>query len=268
MTDQKSVLITDDDPELARALAARCASLGLEVRTAFDGLETMTLVATQPPDLLILDITMPTVDGLRVCEKLVQDPTIPPFTVIMLTGSSDEETIEHCRSLGAHYVLKDAQTWAKLEPIISGILELDGGSNGAAAPPNPAPKVLVVDDDPQVTEALCIRLQASGFDTLRASNGMQGFWLTVKDGPDAIITDYTMPEGSGERFLARLKESAATKNIPVIVLTGRNFNGGTDHGLRRDLVVRMGAVALFTKPCEFQDLLTELGRHLAIPAAE
>lgn len=276
MSNQKSLLITDDDPELAQALARRCEALGLQVRTALDGLETMMLVTEQPPDLLILDISMPTVDGLRVCEKLVQDPSIPPIAVIMLTGSSDEETIERCRSLGAHYVLKDTQTWAKLEPIISSILDLETGPDGAASP-TPAganqqqdqvSKVLVVDDDPQLTEALCIRLQACGLDTLRASNGMQGFWLTIKNRPNAIITDYMMPEGSGERFIARLKESAATENIPVIVLTGRNFDGGMDHGLWRDLVVRLGAAALFTKPCEFEDLLAELKRHIAIPASK
>lgn len=274
MTNQKSLLIADDDPELIQALVHRCEALGLQVQTASDGPETMMLVAEQTPDLLILDITMPTVDGLSVCEQLVRDPKIPPLAVIMLTGSSDERTVQHCQSLGAYYVLKDSRTWAKLEPIISGLLGLetgpDGGAGrtpGAVAEPDRAPKVLVVDDDPAITEAICIRLEACGFETLRASNGMQGFWLTIKDGPDAIVTDYMMPEGSGERFLARLKESAATKDIPVIVLTGRNFNGGVDHGLRRDLVVRMGAAALFTKPYEFQDLLAELGRHIAIPAS-
>lgn len=280
MADQKTILITDDDPAFVEALARRCGNLGLQARTASDGLEAMVQVAKQPPDLLILDVNMPAVDGLSVCEKLIQDPRIPPLAVIMLTGSSDERTIRRCRSLGAHYVLKDMRTWSKLEPIICSILELDTGSDGTAcrtpvagaadaeAPAVRAPKVLVVDDDRDIVKALCIRLRACGLDVLRASNGMQGYWRTIKNRPDAIITDYMMPEGSGERFLTRLKENAATKNIPVIVLTGRKFAGRADHALRRDVVGRMGAAALFTKPYEFQELLVELRRHIVIPAAE
>lgn len=280
MADKKTVLITDDDPAFVQALARRCGGLGLQVRTAGDGLETMVMVAKQPPDLLILDVDMPSVEGLTVAEKLIEDPRIPPLPVIIVTGQSDEHTIQRCKSLGAHYVLKDTQTWPKLEPMIRATLGLGKNSSRtprAASTADPraegdpsrpdAPTILVVDDDRDVTKAISIRLKARGFDVLRASNGMQGYWRAVKNLPDAIVTDYTMPEGSGERFLVRLKENVVTKGIPVIVLTGKKFQGRADLALKRELVGRLGATAFLSKPLDFDELLGELSRQIRMPQA-
>lgn len=280
MADKKSVLITDDDSAFVQALARRCAGLGLHVRTANDGLDTLVMVAKQPPDLLILDVDMPCVDGLTVAEKLIEDPRIPPLPVIVVTGQSDEQTLQRCKSLGAHYVFKDTQTWPKLEPMIGAIMDLGRGTPGQARAASAGgsqsdqgtshtdgPTILVVDDDREITKAISIRLKARGFDVLRASNGMQGYWRTIKNLPDAIITDYTMPEGSGERFLIRLKENVVTKGIPVIVLTGKKFEGRADLALKREVVGRMGAVAYFSKPLDFNALLDELNRHIRMPLA-
>lgn len=263
MSNQKTVLITDDDPAFVQALARRCEGLNLQVQTASDGLETMMLVAKQPPDLLIIDVHMPAVDGLSVCEKLIEDPSIPPIALIMLTGASDRATIQRCQSLGAHYIHKDLEIWPNLSKIISSILDQEAPAAEEATAQ--VPTVLIVDDDPQIVKAVSVRLRACGFDVLRASNGMQGYWRTIKNMPDAIITDYMMPEGSGERFLMRLKENASTKHIPVIVLTGRKYGGRTDHALQREVVGRMGAAALVTKPYDFKDLLNELKRYIVIP---
>lgn len=280
MPDKKAVLITDDDPAFVQALARRCAGLGLHVRTANDGLETMVMVAKQPPDLLILDVDMPCVDGLTVAERLIDDPRIPPLPVIVVTGRSDEQTMQRCKSLGAHFVLKDTQTWPKLEPMIGAILGLGQSMSGTArvasvgnpqtdqeALPLDGPTILVVDDDREITKAISIRLKARGFDVLRASNGMQGYWRAIKNLPDAIITDYSMPEGSGERFLVRLKENVVTKGIPVIVLTGQRFEGRADLALKREVLGRMGAVAYLSKPLDFDELLGELNRHIRMPLA-
>lgn len=280
MADKKTVLITDDDAAFVQALTRRCEGLGLQVETARDGLEAMVMVAKRPPDLLILDLDMPSVDGLTVAEKLVEDPRIPPFPVIIVTGRSDAHSIQRCKTLGSHYVFKDTRTWPKLEPMIGAIMGLGGSPSGTAraasvgdpqtdreASPPDAPTILVVDDDREITKAISIRLKARGFDVLRASNGMQGYWRAIKNLPDAVITDYTMPEGSGERFLVRLKENAATKRIPVIVLTGKKFQGRADLALKREVVGRLGAVAFLAKPFDFDELLDELNRHIKMPLA-
>lgn len=201
----KRILIADDDSALTTALRLRCRSMGFEVETVSTGIAVITYVQSNSPDLLILDVAMPAGDGLSVCEMLSGDGNIDPIPVIMLTGRSDSETIRHCQSLGAHYVMKGPDAWAKLRPIIESLLGREtisdpvaqakhGSEDPLSDPPQP-PTVLAVDDDPDISQALRLRLCAHGVNVLRAFNGMQGYWMALKESPDVIITDFKMPEG-------------------------------------------------------------------------
>ena len=78
-----------------------------------------------------------------------------------------------------------------------------------------------------------------------------------------IVSDYTMPEGYGNWLLRRLKENSATKDVPVIMMTGRTLDGKPDHPLERTLL-RLGATAYLFKPLDFNALLAELKRHIVL----
>ena len=88
-----------------------------------------------------------------------------------------------------------------------------------------SPKILVVDDDHNITLALWRRFKAVGIEVIRSHHGKEGMVLAMTEHPDVIITDYKMPGISGERFLMNLKYNDVTKNIPVIMVTGVTFDG-------------------------------------------
>ena len=119
----KTILIADDDSDLADVLAMRCRLLGLRVFVAYDGLTALALIDEQSPDLVCLDVNMPFGGGLDVCEMLASDEALASIPVVMLTGRSDEETIGRCRSMGAHYVLKSRDAWHRIEPLIQRLLQ-------------------------------------------------------------------------------------------------------------------------------------------------
>lgn len=127
------------------------------------------------------------------------------------------------------------------------------------------PKVLVVDDDRQFVDAIAIALLAHGIEVLRAFSGAQGFKLARDGHPDAIITDYAMPDGSGEYLLGRLKDAEATRDIPVVVLTAFTRDGAKDSALERELVGRLGAVSYLVKPIGLDALVAELAGVLELP---
>src|SRR5262245_40130952 len=131
---KKSILIADDDSTFREALAKRCSTLGPRIWTAADGAQALQSVSEMRPSLMILDINMPSGNGLDVAQRLLQDPSIPPVPVIFCTGRSDPETLQRCRSLGAYCVVKDGDTWSKLLPVISRILGLDGEAEQSPAP--------------------------------------------------------------------------------------------------------------------------------------
>lgn len=265
----KTILIADRDLGLLQALKPRCQKLGVGVRTASDGLEVLKLVHENTPDLLILDIDMPAADGLSVCEKLTNDPTLWPLPVIFFGDRSDPETLRRFESLEAHYVIKNADPWVKLEPLIGGILRNQRApvrSSVASDPATSSRKVLVVDDDFHSVQTLKIKLQAYGLEVLTAYNAMEAFWKAVESGPGVIITDYGIANGGSKPLLIRLKIHSLLKSVPVIVITDRTKGGPKHRGRMCDMLEDGGVVPSFTKPLDFEALIEELRRHVRLDA--
>ena len=124
------------------------------------------------------------------------------------------------------------------------------------------PKILVIDDNSQITKALMIRLGALGFEVTRSPNAKVGALLARTECPDLIITD---PEMSGEYFIVKLKGEGETKDIPVIVITGQTLDGYDDLSRKREMLGRRGVVAYLAKPVDFNVLLDVLNKNIRMP---
>jgi len=96
------MLIADDDPSIVRLLADHCARLGFNVDTASNGIQALVKASRGKPDVLVIDVNMPEVDGLSVCAHLL-DSDKAPVNVIVITGSRDPDTLERCEGFGAYY---------------------------------------------------------------------------------------------------------------------------------------------------------------------
>ena len=80
-------------------------------------------------------------------------------------------------------------------------------------------KIVIVEDETSIVEALNVRLLAEGFELISASNGKVGLELIREEKPALAILDLMMPEMDGYEVLAKLKASEETKSIPVIILS-------------------------------------------------
>jgi len=258
----KTVLVADDDPVIREYLSAQCKKIGLRVETAADGLRAILTASKVEPDLLILDLHLPDVEGFRVCERLT-DPKFEPLPVVILTADSGEETKRRCEELGATYVQKGGRLWDELKPVMQHILAaadevVDKKVETAR------PKILLVDDDAVVLKELTSRLQKSGLDVVTASSGMQAFWLALKIKPDAVVTDYYMPGGDGHYLLSRIKSTPATMRIPVVVCSGKISNARDRAPVERQLRGRGEAADFLTKPVSVERLLDSLRRNAGV----
>ncbi len=90
-TTRARILVADDLLENRELLEAHLEGAGYQVLTAVDGLETLSSVATHPPDLILLDLLMPGVDGFEVCRRLKADPATAFIPIIVLTALHDFE---------------------------------------------------------------------------------------------------------------------------------------------------------------------------------
>ena len=123
------------------------------------------------------------------------------------------------------------------------------------------PKILIVDDDPDLRKALRLRLRANNFDTVHAGDGYSAIAVTQKEHPDLIILDLGLPAGDGFVVLERLQDSDELSQIPVIVLTARDTEANEQRALK------LGAVALFNKPADNNELLQTIRVSLAPQAS-
>ncbi|UCG46862.1 MAG: response regulator [Phycisphaerales bacterium] len=84
-------------------------------------------------------------------------------------------------------------------------------------------KVLVVDDEIHIVHVVAIKLRNNGYEVVTADNGAQAFELACSEKPDILVTDLQMPVMTGLELVEKLRDNEVTKDIPVIMLTARNF---------------------------------------------
>jgi DNA-binding response OmpR family regulator len=92
MTEPKTILVVDDDPNVLELVRVNCASQGYYVQTAANGIEALQIIEKSLPELIVLDILMPQMDGWEVC-RLVREKYQESTKVIMLM-TEDEERIK------------------------------------------------------------------------------------------------------------------------------------------------------------------------------
>ncbi len=101
------ILLVDDEQDLVWAIRHSLRDEGYEVLTAYDGAEALSVAQRQRPDLVVLDIVMPRLDGLQVCHRLRRDPALAAVPILFLTVRSDvEDRIKGLNQGGDDYVAK------------------------------------------------------------------------------------------------------------------------------------------------------------------
>jgi DNA-binding response OmpR family regulator len=110
-------------------------------------------------------------------------------------------------------------------------------------------KILIVDDDPDIRQALRLRLRANHYETVNACDGYSAIAQAYKEHPNLIILDLGLPAGDGFVVLDRLREDDRLSAIPVVVLTARDPQSNERRALES------GAAAFFQKPADNAELL-------------
>jgi adenylate cyclase len=120
MRDPPLILVVDDMPQNLDLLARRLASQGYEVATASDGEEALARVSELAPDLVLLDVMMPRMDGIEVVRRLKADPSHRHIPVILVTAKSDpRDVVEGLNAGGDDYLTKPIDHAALLARVRS-----------------------------------------------------------------------------------------------------------------------------------------------------
>ena len=118
------------------------------------------------------------------------------------------------------------------------------------------PRILIVDDEPDLLTVLRLGLEAEGFDVVQASDGEQGLAMARELMPDLLVLDLMLPRMDGYKVCRALKFDERYRHIPIFILSARS--GETD----RRLALELGADEVHTKPYDMRDLVMHIRTRL------
>jgi signal transduction histidine kinase/DNA-binding response OmpR family regulator len=202
------ILAIDDDPAVRDLVQRSLAKHGYHVKTCAEGEEGLRLARTFKPDIVVLDVVLPGIDGWSVLTELKEDPEFAKIPVVMVSFVQDPSK---GFSLGAADYITKPIDWKRLTDVLEGFRSKRGPIH-----------VLVVEDDKITRELLESVVQGAGFQVARAENGRDALEAMKVQTPDLILLDLMMPVMNGFEFMKLLRESPLNREIPVIVLTSKD----------------------------------------------
>ena len=193
----KRITVVEDERDMADLVAMRLRREGYQVETIHDGAEALKRILADPPDLVLLDLMLPGMDGNEVAAELRADPRTVATPIVMLTARSEESDIVVGLHVGADDYITKPFSMSVLVARIAAVLRRSG--EGAADPPLVAGPIRIDREHHRVeVGGRLVSLTLTEFRLLEAIVAARGRVLDrgrLIDravGPDAVVTDRTI----------------------------------------------------------------------------
>jgi len=288
-TGQFSVMVVDDNAFERNEMGQIIEREGMDVIMAEDGSRCIELIRNSVPDVLVLDLVMPQMDGFQVLDVVRSDPQLKKLPVIIVTAK--DLTNEDRKKLSGEVssiLLKTGNTAKALVDEILVILsdleksshdntgkqiellqtEGDVGSQSEVfnpfgekektIPPPTKTKnaganstILIVEDNPDNMTTIKAVLQTR-YDLLEATDGEEGLNLINSEKPDLVLLDMELPKVDGLTIAREIKNKGALQHIPIIALTAQAMKGD------RERFVRAGCDDYISKPFDPEELTQKI----------
>jgi two-component system, cell cycle response regulator len=229
------ILVVDDQPLNVKLLEAKLTSEYYDVLTASDGPSAIEIATSERPDLILLDVMMPGMDGFEVCRRLRAEPSTMHIPIVMVTALSDTQDRVVGLSAGADdFLTKPVEDLALLARVRSLLrfkvtfdelrLRLKGGSEGAGT------DEMMPDDTGQVTGRILLledfesRARMIGEalgeanDVTVVTDDTEALELADVSDFDAVIISLTLEDIDGLRVCSQLRGRPATRHVPILAL--------------------------------------------------
>jgi two-component system cell cycle response regulator len=227
------ILVVDDIESNVRLLEAKLSAEYFEVLTAYDGPTALAIAGSERPDIILLDVMMPGMDGFQVCRRLKEDPTtrhVPVVLVTALDGRADRVAgleagaddfltkpiddvmlMARVRSLtrlkGVIDELRAREASGRRVGVIAGAASRLGGSGG---------RILIVDDNERQAERVANELSVEHRPVIEREAATA---LLAARGPvDLVILNANAKSFDGLRLAAQLRSDEVTRGVPILAI--------------------------------------------------
>ena len=258
-------ILTIDDSRTIRLIVGRAfKAYDCEVLEAANGMEGLTIADREKPDVIILDVTMPVMDGTEMLMRLKGTPELRSIPVIMLTAEAGRENVLRIAKMGVRDYLVKPFREEQIVERVSRIVDLKnrGGATAKAKRRFDDPlKILLVDDKTAIWEHCKVGLsdtpwQIEGKATVPEAMEIIGHGL-----PDLVLVSTSLPDGAGFSLFQKLRSGTKTEKLPIFALSVKTA------GDEQARAQQVGFSGLITKPIDFADLKLKISRTLGLDSS-
>jgi two-component system cell cycle response regulator len=249
------ILSVDDSKMIHTLIGKGFSAFNTELFFASNGVEGLAAATREMPDVIILDVTMPVMDGVECLAKLKSDPALKDIPVIMLTAEAGKENVLKIAKMGVRdYVVKPFTEQALVERV-SRVIDLQ--PKGAAplrikSVDDPA-TILVVDEHPLIIETIEKTFAGSTWKVLGTDQCGEAAQLIAKEPPDVVLVSLSLPNKAALNFFHLLRSNLRTQSTPVVGLSVKT-------AVEEQAEAKgAGFSSIITKPID----ISELGERLA-----
>ena len=237
----KTILIIEDNEVLGDILVKKLQMAGYKTELVVDGKEGLRRVKELKPDLLLLDIILPTMNGYEILEELNKDKDNPMPPVIVISNSGQPVEISRVLNLGVKdYLVKaDFTPDEVLKKVEEQLIKIDNMKEGGINHKDIS--VLSVEDDNFLRDLLARKLAHEQYNIKTAADGETGLEMAREEEFSIILLDLILPGMSGFDVLEQMRKDSMNKKTPIIVLS----NLGQDADIER--AKKLGATDFLIK---------------------
>ncbi|MFH0955780.1 MAG: response regulator [Candidatus Falkowbacteria bacterium] len=223
------ILIVEDEDALASVLSSKFKLEGFEVAVSVNGEDGLKKIEAWQPDLILLDIIMPKMNGYEVLENLQKNDNKIP--IIVISNSGQDVELEKIKKLGAiDFIIKTQINPDEVVKKAKNVLIGGTGANNEEAEKinqekeadvSGGVKVLLVEDDSFLRDICYKKLKKEGFNVMAAANGEEAIKKVDEFRPAIVLLDIILPAMDGFEVLKEIRshKEKTIKNVPVIMLT-------------------------------------------------
>jgi two-component system cell cycle response regulator len=255
----KPKILTVDDSKTIRLIVAKAfKTFDCDVFEAANGVEGLAVASREQPDIIILDLTMPIMDGAEMLSKLKTHADLRNIPVIMLTAEAGRENVLKIAKLGVRdYLIKPFKEELIVERVGRVIdLKPKGETTAKIRRFDDPLNLLVVDDKPAIIDQIKAGFGDTPWSTQGRSQTGEAVDYCSQQLPDLILVSLSLPDSGGFTLFQMLRASSKTKNVPVF---GLSVKTAADEQTRAQ---QAGFSGVITKPIDFEELKSKIARAL------
>lgn len=252
------ILTVDDSKTIRLIIAKAFKPFDCDVLEAANGVEGIAVAAKERPHIIILDLTMPVMDGYEALTKLKSDPDLKSIPVVMLTAESGRENVLRIAKQGVRdYLVKPFKEELIVERV-SRIIDLKprGNTTNKVRRFDDPLSILVVDDKPAICEQIRGGLGDTCWTVVGRAQAGEAIDYCNKTAPDVVIASLSLPDNSAFSLFQMLRGQPKTKSVPVFAMCVKT--AVEEQGRAQ----QTGFTGIVTKPIDFEELKSRIARAL------